>query len=166
MSKQNGFTLIEYLIYVAIVAIFLLSATVIMLVLMSGKSRIEAVEEVERNGRAAMQTIMTRTINASSVTLPAAGTTSSFLIIVASGTTSTFGVRDGVLEIKEGASASSSLTSSGVTISDLVFRNLALAGDPATIHLEFTVSSTNPSANPDFDYGQIYRGSAAIRTSL
>lgn len=157
-----GFTLIEYLIYVAILAVFLISSTAIMLVLQSGKGKTEAMQEVEQNGRIAVQTLERRIRNATSVALPATGASSTFIVLAGS-TTATIGLRNQALEIKEGAAASSSLTSADVKLTDLVFENRAGATAPAAIHFSFTVSSTNPGNNPDYAYSQSYAGSSVIR---
>lgn len=67
---SGGFTLLELLLYVSLAAIFLLSVSVLLSILLEGWVKNKAVGEVEQGGERAMQ-IMTQTIrNADAINSP------------------------------------------------------------------------------------------------
>jgi len=167
MRRAHGYTLIEFLLYIAISTILLLVSSQVVFTLLRGRSKLSAATAVSQNGRRAMERIRLSIRNANTVTTPADGTTSTSLILqtqTTSTTPTTFTLTAGAITIQEGTGFAIPLTSADVTISSLLFQNLAVTNSPDAIRVSFTVSSTNPTDNPDFAYGDTFFGSASVRS--
>lgn len=168
-KKARAFTLLEFLLYAGIVAVLLFAATEVILSLMDGRAKIEAIQEVNQNERVAMQIMLQSIRNANTVTTPAPSSTSAILILQtdsAATSPTIFSVYNQQLQMKEGNSATTTLTSSRVTVPSLQFQNLAATGSPASIQIRLTVSSTNPTNDPDYAAGDSAEGTAAVRRKL
>jgi type II secretory pathway pseudopilin PulG len=166
---RQGHTLIEMLLYVALFVILFTFLTDIILNMLDGKTRLEAVNEVTQATREGMTRMELAIRNAASVTTPAAGSTSSSLVLatdVAATNPTTFFVTDGVLRMQEGTSAAVDLTGDGVAVQSLLFRNFGATGAPGSIRIELSVSSTNAEALNEGASGQPVYGSATVRKRL
>lgn len=159
-----GFSLAEFILYLGIATTVILVATDVVFRLMATKNKQESLEEVTQNGRIAFERIMLSIRNASSVTIPAKGTTSSILGLTWNGVSTTYSLSGGILLLKEGTQATTTLTTPDVTIQALEFRNVSATGAPAIIRVRIGVSSTNPSGDPDVTGGQEYVGTATVRS--
>lgn len=78
-QNNSGFTLIETLIYVLIIAGVITSMTAIVFNLMEGREKSKAVREVQQNGRIAVELIAQQIRAADAVVTPTAGTNGSSL---------------------------------------------------------------------------------------
>ncbi|MBU0540579.1 hypothetical protein KKF59_02525 [Patescibacteria group bacterium] len=164
--KPAGYTLLEFLLYIGIVAVVLLAATNVIFTTLEGKQKLQAVEDVNQNSRFALEKITQAIRNAQSVTIPLAGSTSTILTLQTSSTTTTptsFFLSGGVLRIKEGSSPTTSLMADEVTVNDLLFQNTGGTSTPASIRIVFSVSSTNPLQDPNISYGKTFYASANVR---
>lgn len=168
-SAPSGYTLIELLIYIAIVAALIAAVSSVVFTLLNGKAKLLTVGETNQNSRAAMDRMTLAVRNADAITAPAAGATGTALVLQmpdASVNPTQFSLVNGAIQMREGASAASALTADEVTVRGLVFRNLTATGAPGTIRIEMAVSSTNPSGNIDYEYGQTYRETVNVRKRL
>lgn len=166
MKKTSGFTLVEFLIYIAISAALFLVSTSLVMNMLSGKTKLEVIFEVSQNGRNAMERMRLAIRNASAVTTPTDGATSTNLVLqmpYASASPTIFAVQGGTLMMQEGSGASTSLMANDVTIPSLTFHNFATTGTPDNIRITMTVSSTNPNNDAEYAAGQTFIGSSAIR---
>ncbi|MDQ7814343.1 MAG: hypothetical protein RDU25_00855 [Patescibacteria group bacterium] len=168
-KKQEAFTLLEFMLYAGIVAVLLFATTEVILSLLDGKAKIDAIQEINQNERLVMRMMSQAIRSANSVTTPAQGATSSILVLQTDSTTTSptiFSVVDQTLQVKEGNAATTTLTSSGVRISSLEFRNLASTGTPANIRINLSVSSENPTNDSDYDASDSIEGAASVRRKL
>ncbi len=167
LSKpQNGFVLIELLLYLAISVTILMAASLFLAVLLSARVKSQTVAEVEQQGLQIMQIITQTTRNAESVNSPGTGasSTSVSLNVVASSLDPTiFDLNAGVLRIKEGTGANVSLSNSRVTVSALNIQNLTRTGTPGVIRITFTITAVNPANRSEFNYSKTFYGSATLR---
>lgn len=165
MKGQKGFTLVELLLYAALVGIVAVTALVFLSVLQSQRVRSQVILEVEEQGARALQ-IMTQTVrNATAIGSPTAGNTAAAVsLTVPTGSLSptVFDLSAGALRVTEGASLPVALTSARVTVSGLTFTNLSRSGTPGTVRIQLTVSY-NSSAGREYNYSKTFISSASIR---
>lgn len=165
-TRRSGYTLVEFLIYIGISAILMLVCTDIVFTLLSGKAKLGAVQEVSQNGRNAMERMRLAIRNANAVTTPSDGATSTNLVLqmpAPSTNPTIFALQNGVITMQEGTGASTSLMANNVTVPSILFRNLSTSTAPDAIRIQMTVSSTNPTNDPDFAFGQTLYGNASVR---
>ncbi|MFA5047433.1 MAG: prepilin-type N-terminal cleavage/methylation domain-containing protein [Patescibacteria group bacterium] len=164
--NQSGFTLIELLLYVVLAGVMLLSISVFFSLSLSVRTKTESVVEVEQQGTLAMK-YMTQIIrNASNITTPIIGATSSSLTIaVPVGTKSPtiFDAASGTLRIKEGNSNYVRLTDSRVSVTNLIFSNLTGGDAKGIIRIQFTLGRQNSSSTNEYQYIQNFFGTATLR---
>ncbi len=164
--KQSGFTLIEYLIYIAIAAVLILVATNVLFTVLQGKEKLQAIEDVGQNGRYALDVMTQAITNAQSVTVPAYGTSGTTLTVQTSSPATnpmSFFVENDVVNIKEGSSPTTSLMADEVTVHYLRFTNVSGTATSTAIRIEMSVSSTNPNLDPDLAFGESFRATATVR---
>lgn len=165
----SGYTLPEFLIYIAIVGVLIVAVSGVIFAILDGKAKLMALGETSQNSRAAMDRMTLAVRNADAITIPAAGATGTSLVLqtaVTSTNPTRFSLVNGSIQMKEGSSATSTLTADEVTVRSLVFRNLTATGTPGTIRIEMAVSSTNASGDNDYAYGQTYNETDNIRKRL
>ena len=164
--KQAGYTLIELLLYVAIVGVLLSAVTAFFGVTTDARIKNQTVNEVNTQGTFAMDYITQTIRNATSVTSPAAAATDSQLtLVVPTGTLSptVFNLSSGVLQVKEGTATAIALTNSKVQVTNLTVKNLTRSGTSGTVQVSITVSRVNTANDADYDYTRTFTTTAAIR---
>jgi type II secretory pathway pseudopilin PulG len=169
LHVHKGFTLLEYLLYITIASVILLAGADLTLRFTESKAKLESVQEVAQNGRGAMTRMTTAVRNASGISTPGTGSSGSYLQLTTSNANTnptSFGVSSGTLQMKEGSSASSSITTDDVYVRSVLFQNLTSSTAPGVIRIQLNVSSTNAANDPDYDYSQIFYGTAVIRQRL
>ena len=165
-KRQQGFTLIELLLYVALSGVILLAVSLFFSLVLSVRTKAQSVAEVEQQGTLALQSVLQTIRNASAVTSPSAGATSSSLTLAvpaAAKSPTVIDVSGGVLRIKEGAGSSIALTDSRVSTTDLVFSNLSGAAARGSIRIQFNLGISHASATNEYNYAQNFIGSATLR---
>lgn len=168
-SAPSGYTLPEFLIYIAIVGVLVVAVSGVVFTLLNGRAKLTATGEANQNSRAVIDRIALAVRNADAITVPAAGATGTSLVLQTSSSSTNptrFSLVSGMVQMREGSSATSTLTADEITVRSLVFRNLTATGTPGTIQIEMAVSSTNPSGDVDYSYGQTYRETDNIRKRL
>jgi prepilin-type N-terminal cleavage/methylation domain-containing protein len=164
--NKRGFTLIEFVIYIAIVGIILVVAGAIGFNILFGKAKLAAIEEVSQNARFTMEKIADTVRNAQAINSPSIGTTAPLLslqIADSSKNPTLFDVSAGTLRITEGVSQPVSLTASEVTATNLQFSNVSYALAPGTVRIQMTVQFTNPSGRPEYNFAKTFYTTANIR---
>lgn len=164
--KQKGFTLVELLLYTALIGMVVLTAAVLLSVMQKQKIRDQVIREVEEQGLASMQ-VMTQTIrNSTLINSPAASASAGILSInvpTAGLSPTTFGLSSGSITMTEGSNPAVNLTSGKVVVSGMNFANLSRGGSFGTIRIQYTVSYNNPGGIADFNYSKLFTGSASLR---
>lgn len=161
-----GFTLVEVLLFVTILSTFVLVSTVAFIELNLGTQKTSAFYDVSTGASQAMARVQRTIRNAESVTTPERGATSTQLVLAmpnASASPTRFIVEDQILKVKEGTQPTSTLTATEIRVTSILFSNLSATGTPGSIRINMTVSSTNPTEDPDLSAGQTFYGSATIR---
>lgn len=165
-APKKGFTLIELMLYVAIVSVLLSTVVGLYMALAQSRTKMQAVSEVEMQGYHAMAQVTAAIRGGQSISSPTPGNASGSLTLV-TGATSTnptiIDVMSSTLRIKEGTSNPIALTNSRVQVSNLVFENFTNPGTEGSIFVYFTLSNVNLTGRYDSTYSAIFYGAATIR---
>lgn len=167
--SQSGFTLIELIVSLGLATILLGAIFGLYLASSQMRARINATAEVEQQGLQAME-IITQTIrNSSAISNPSTGASGASLTLsvptVAKSPT-IFSLSNGQLQIKEGTSAVTPITSNRVSVSNLTFQNLTAAGSGGLVRVTFTLGSNYQTGKMANVYSKTFVTSAALRTNL
>jgi type II secretory pathway component PulJ len=147
---RKGFTIVELLIYMALLSGFLIVMTELFASIMDVKLESNAVSSVEQDGRYILTRLAYDIPRSSAITTPSTlGSTTGSLVMVISGVTYTYSVVNGNLEITNNL-GTNNLNSSESIISNVSFRKIGNAGGKETIKLNFDITSaTVRNAGPE-----------------
>lgn len=171
-AKRGGFTLIEILLYVGLVALFLTAATSAAFTFIFGNTKSDVEQEVQENLRYAVYRINFEIRNANSVNAGSAfgvnfATDPALILSLSTSDPSRnptdFRVSGGALQLGKGSPETwTSLTSSAVEVTNLIFTNLS---DSASENVRFTVTVKyrNPSGRQEWEKSATFEGAAQIR---
>lgn len=151
--KNQGFTLVELLIYIVILATFLVVIISFLWTIIFGNIKEISFQEIQQNGRFVLTKITQETKKATGINSPLPGFTSSTLSLAMAApylNPTVFDVVSGKLRITQGAVGPYILTSDQVTISSLQFTNLSYLDSPGTIQIEMTIGRNNPGARTEY----------------
>lgn len=165
-SESKGFTLLELLLYIGMVAFIVLAIISFVFMLLQSRTKNQTVAEVEQQGMQVVQLITQTIRNAESINSPAQSSsdTSLSLDVVNAGDDPTiFDFSEGTIKITEGAGSAVSLINSRVVASDLTFENLSRSNTPGTIRLQFTLTHINPENKNEYDYTKTFYSNASLR---
>lgn len=166
----SAFTLIELLIYMALVALFLTAAVTSMWDIILGHTKSSVQQEVQESLRYASHRLSFEIRNANSI-----GASSDFGVNLATtpGTVlslnspapanpTEFRVNNGLLQIKQGSGGWTTISSSAVAVTNLVFTDLT---DAASENIKFTVTVKylNPSGRSEWEKSASFEGAANLR---
>ncbi|MDP2631983.1 MAG: type II secretion system protein [Candidatus Uhrbacteria bacterium] len=151
LSNKKGFTLVETVLYIAILAVFLVSAVQFSLSIIASAQKVRTLHEVEQNARFAIERIRKEIRTADNINIGSStfGSSPGVLSLVDDDPTNdptTFDVSAGTLRITQGAGSATALTSSTVNVSNLVFTDLSVSGRTRNIKIELTVEWANTSS--------------------
>jgi prepilin-type N-terminal cleavage/methylation domain-containing protein len=141
-ARSRGFTLVEALIVMALLAGFLLILTTLLTSAIDIQGSSEGYSAVMTDGRFLMARLSYDIARASAVTTPGSlGASDSSLTLTISGTSYTYALSGDSLQLTDG-SGSDNLNSNGTTVSNLSFQALGTSGGKETIRYSFTLTST------------------------
>ena len=167
---RKGFTLIETLIYIAIVGIVIGGFVAFTFTISDSRNKNYVVQEVQANARVSLNLISQRIMAANGIntgasifdadpgvlSLSMADSSKNPTILNLSGD-------DGQLQIKEGAGDIVIITADEVKITNLVFTNLTGTSDIPNVGVELTVEFNNLGTDVDFNYDQSWQTSVSLR---
>ncbi len=166
-SHQKGFTLLELLIYIAILAILTIGIASAFLSINRGQGQVEARSEVNSNIQFAIEKINGDLKSASLVSTPAiANSTSSTLVMTISGLTITYSVLGGRLQRQINAETPENITSERAIITDVSFARLENTNtvlSKTIVTIETNIKMSYNSASPDYQYSSRKRTTTALR---
>lgn len=141
ITDRSGFTIVEFMIYMAILSGFLVVLTNIFVSIVELKADTESVSAIEQDGRFIMARMMHDLHRASGVTIPAAsGAASSSLTIVIGGVNYTYQLTGADLTLTNDT-GTNRLNSSESKVSGLSFLRVGNAGGKPTVQIQFSVDS-------------------------
>ena len=167
-NQQRGFTLVELILYIAIVSIFMTAVIMFTSDIIYGRVKSQVHQEVNQNIRLASKRIMFEIRNASAVNT-VGGSSISLASTDASRnpTVIDVDVPSGRLRIWYGssgacpASAPCFLTSNKVTVSPLTFTDLSASG---STNIKFSITVESTGDRQEFQKSETYEASAELRS--
>lgn len=140
-KERRGSTLVEFLIYMALLSTFLIILTNIFISIVELKVDAESISSIEQDGRFIMARITHDIHRASSITAPAlAGSSSASLVIVIGGVNYTYQLSGVNLQLINNF-GTNNLNGSESEISGLSFQRVGNASGKHTIKVQFTIES-------------------------
>jgi len=166
MSVARGFSLLELIIYMAILSIMSVIMTGSFLSLARGRAQADSRTEVNANVRFAMEKIEQDIRSASSVVTPVYGTASSTLQLMIAGATTTYAVSTGILQRTVGAGSPDRISGTTVVIDAPTFTRIenynATLGATSTF-IQTLITVRYYGASPDTTYSATVRTSTGLR---
>jgi len=165
-KHQQGYTLIELLLYVAIVSALLTGVVAFFGIVIDARVKNQSVTEVNEQGSFALDYVAQTIRSATSITSPTIGTTGTLLtVIVPTGSLSptTFSLSSGSLQVKEGTASAINLTGSKVQVTAFSVKNLSRGSTSGLVQISLTLNRTNNIAGNSYDYPRTFTTSVAVR---
>jgi len=168
--NNKGFTLIETLIYIAIIGGILASFVTYSITISNSRNKTYAVQEVQANLRIALQLISQQIRSANGVNVSSSIFAIDPGVLSLSMSSSTINPTvinlnqdDGVLQIVQGNDEPVYIISSKVKATNLVFTNLTASGTRENIGIDLTVNYDNSDSDINYSYSQTMQTSVSLR---
>ena len=168
VKPRRGFTLLEFLLYFALLGIVMSVVIGFSLDVLRTRAKGRAVVEVEQNVRFGMMRML-RTVrqaaqlNVGASTFDSDNGVLSLAQAAAAADPTVFDLSGGVLRIKEGSASATPLTSSDVTVTKLRFAKDNLGGNNNAVTVELTAQFNTANPGVEFNYATSASGTAVIR---
>ncbi len=163
IRTNNGFSLIELVIYTGLVSIMLLALTSFITLLLSSRNRNQVIAEVEQQGVAVLQLLTQTTRNASELASPAIGLVDSTLELDTDDGQVIFSLDDGQLQVTEAGGSPVAVTNDRVVVSDFSVRNATRGVTPGLVIFQITFEHASRVGKPEYNYERTFYGSASLR---
>lgn len=139
---KKGFTIIELIIYMGLMAIFLVVLTEIFLSVLDVQTESQQNSSVEQDGKFILARLNYDISQASSITSPTLGQASSSATIVEGGVNYTYDGTSGNNLVLVNNQGSNQLNSAGSSTSNVVFTHLGNVGGKNSLQVKFRLTST------------------------
>lgn len=161
---NTGYTLIELLLYVAILGILTTAMGTFFVTIVELRVKNQSIAEVDQQAAFAMEYITQTIRNSTSVTSPTkgSGTATSTTLVVPTGSLSptVFDLSGGILRVKEGTGSPIALTNGKVQVSSLSFNNNGTNDD--ILQISFVVSRLDGVKN-EYTFQKTFISTAEVR---
>lgn len=168
MRAPKGFTLLEFILYFALISIVISSITIFALDVIRTRTKTAVIAEVEQNMRLGMQRVLRTVRQATELNIGASTLNSDDGVLsvdmnATSTTPTVFDLSGGTLRIKEGVGVATPLTTSSVNVTKLRFTKDNLGGNnnAVTVMMEFRFVTDN--TDQVYQYVASASGTAVIR---
>ncbi len=167
MKKEfKGFTLIEVLLYLAMLSVFIVVISSFWQGLMDITEKGKAMNTVNTEGQFIMTKILQGIRESESINAPIAGNSAltlnvTFLDVSKNPTIIEF--NSGNLRLSEGITPFASLNSGEVVVSNVSFTNNTGLNSKGLVRVQFTVNYKNPDGRSNLNYSQTFYGSASLK---
>lgn len=165
---QNGFTLVEVILYVGIFSLIISGIVGLAALSIAQRTKNQTRADLDYQGQAVMSLITKSIRQAKSVTSPSPGSSDSTLTLAMNDPSVDPTIFDDLnhasfdsVEINE-AGTTSQLTNSRVTLSNLKFSNMSVGSTTNSIMVQFDLTYRNQLNRREFDYTQSFSGGATI----
>ncbi len=165
-STYRGFSLLELLIYMAILSSLMVVVSSSFLSLSKGRGQSQARNEVQSSVRFAAERLRQDIKAASAVVTPTSGNASSTLVLTIAGTQVTYDVATGTLRRKEGVAAPISVTGAGIIVnppSFTVLSNYNARLVATTTAVQILMTFRYNASSTDWTYSNTLRTSVTLR---
>jgi len=159
---KRGISLVETIIYIGLAALVLTSFVSFSLVVAGLRNKNYVWAETVGNGQVILDLVSREIKRADAIISPVAGQASSTLVLAtASGTEMIFS-QNGILKIKLNDIKIGDLNSDQITVSDLIFTNLASERGPNNVSFSFVLNGLIKD-DPEFSVSQNFRTAVSQR---
>ncbi|MDA2936200.1 type II secretion system GspH family protein [Patescibacteria group bacterium AH-259-L05] len=170
-SLRSGFTLIETLVYVAIIGIVIVSFVTFSISISNSRNKAYVTTEVQENARIALEVIRQRIHAANNVTIGSStfDTDPGILSLQVADTSRNptiidLTADDGSLRITEGVNSPVIITSDEVRVVNLVFTNLTSPNiSRENIRIEITVDYNTTGGDVEYNYSYSLQTAVSLR---
>ena len=169
-ASISGFTLIEMIIYVAIIGGVIASFVSYSLSIGESRNKSYVAQEVHANSRLALDVVTNSIRSANGINVGAStfdadpGILSlSMANLTLNPTIIDLSADDGILRITQGANAPIEITNPNVKVTNLIFENLTSTGGKASIGIDLTIDYANSAGDKGFEYHQDLHTAVTIR---
>ena len=165
-SKQEGFSLLEILLALAVGGMVIIIISVSLILVLKVRAKSQAILETEEQGYQILNLITQSVRNASEISSPTQGQTelSLSLLMPDSGKSPTnFWIENGVLKMSEGTGQAITLSNNRVRITGLSFTNLGLGSAPGIVRIALTIGYSDSQTPGTHEQAPIFYASAALR---
>jgi prepilin-type N-terminal cleavage/methylation domain-containing protein len=143
-NNEKGFTLIEFLLYMALLSIFMLTLTDIFVSIMQSQVETTSISAVEEDGRYIMAKLTADILKASAISVPAAfGNANNVLTITVDGVAQSYGLQANNLTLTN-PQGTFNLNGNGTKITAMSFVKLGTSGKES-VKIDLTVQSVAQS---------------------
>ncbi len=162
---QHGFTLIEVLVYIAIMTMIMSGIVGYSLSLSDARAKNYVVQNVQSNGRVLLSTLSEKVRMSSIVSTPTAGASSNQLVLAMPGGAPSvvFSLSAGRVVMYVAGNADIYLTDSRTTVANLSFTNTAFAGERDSIDIQADVSYAASAGSGAYEYSEHLRTAVTRR---
>jgi type II secretory pathway pseudopilin PulG len=160
VKSSSGFTLVETLIYLAIIGIVVTSFVSFGISIMEARNKNLAVQEAQANAREALSFMVEKIRSCQDISVPAEGEDGNMLSLDTAGDADKiiFSEQDGTVYATVGSSQPQFLTSSQVSVSDLNFLRLG----QGNVKINFTIKFRDDGSK-DFSFSEDVETAASLR---
>lgn len=155
-EKKKGFSLMELLIYIAVLSIVMVAISNTFISISRGNGQSQAKTEVDSAIRFAGELLKQDIKNASTISVPAtAGSSNSTLSLIRNGTVILYDVSTGVLRRKEGTNSPVNLTNSTISVGVPTFtriENTNTTFSVTNVAIKINMTFSYNSNSPDWTY--------------
>ena len=149
-------TLVETLVAIAIMSMLMVSVVSLLVNTAKSEKRNRVLTEVEYQASAIIYEIAQSVRNASTITSPAVGATSTSLTLalasIPSENPTVFSTSSLAIMVSKGGGADEQLSSGNVEITNLVFQNISAPDTKGAVRIFLTVHGLNPNTRPELEY--------------
>ena len=163
---KKGFTLVESLLYIAILSVMVVALSAFLTMSYTSRVKASVIAEVEQQGSQTLNLITQNIRNSASVTTPAiAGSGASLTLTeyTVADSPTVINQSGNALRITEGANIAINITSNRVVVSNLLFQNLTRSGTPGNVKISFTLTHVNPDNRGEYIYSKSFTATASLR---
>ena len=165
MQKQNGYTLIELLLYIAVLGMLILGMSVFLQLMQDASRKAQIIMEVEQQGQQVLTQVSQAVRSSDAINSPGPGVTASSLslsLATPANDPTVFSVNSGVLEVTEGVASPVALTNGRVTVTSIDFVNVSYPSTAGAVQVVLTLEAVNQSGRAFFDVSKIFTTTIAL----
>ena len=160
--NNKGLTLVETIIYTALIGVVATGFISYSLVVINLKNKNYVIEEVNNSSRNVISVISGKIKQAGSIILPISGATSSVLILEArDSSTSSIETVNNIVRYSA-SNAAVNISGSNIKITNLIFENLSAASEKDNIRITFTAAYMEPESR-EYRHEENLQMAAAVR---
>lgn len=153
---KKGFTLVETLVAIAMMSLLMVAAVSMLTGTAKSEKRNRAITEVEFQASAIMYEITQSIRNASAITSPAVGLTSTSLTLALSAVPAedptVFSTSSDLVMVSKAGSTALQLSSNTIQVTSLVFENITATSTKGAVRVFLGIKAANPSSKPELEY--------------